>query len=79
MQRINLGSTRRWRVAFGGSPNDPRKSVLKGREGGPPSPAREPRALPRLRSCAESRRHQFFGAAGDDQFLRGGTERREGE
>ena len=34
--------------------------------------------MPVLRP-AESRRDQLFGAAGDDQFLSGGTERREGE
>src|SRR5438105_10827000 len=32
-----------------------------------------------LESRAETRRDELLGAAGDDQFLRGGTERREGE
>src|SRR5205814_2599823 len=36
-------------------------------------------ALTRSRRCAAVTGHQVFGAAGNNQFLSGGTQRREGE
>ncbi len=42
------------------------------------TPGRPTGKMPVLR-FSQPRRDEFFSAAGNDQFLRGGTERREGE